>query len=325
MNYMIIHNVYSMKIAYSCNDHYIQQTGISMISVMENNQDVEHLILYFISKNCSPQNISILKEICNSYNRELIIIDFDDIAYDLSISNTGRHIETIYAKIFFTRIPSLDKVIYLDSDIIVTGSLKELWDTDLSGYYLGAVQTFTNSKSLLGIPDNRPFFNDGMVIMNVDLCRKSNLIQDCLNLINKFDGNPPVLSEGVLNKVCMDKVKYISIKYNLLSGILYYGQLDLSYLCSELTEYDRDDIQVSINTPVCIHYLTGFYNRPWYTPCTHPYKSEYLNYKKLSPWANQASIYKSLPIRIKIINLCYRFLGCQITNFIRKLNSTNVG
>ena len=98
-----------MNIAYSCNDYYIPQTGISIISCCENNKDVEDIVFYLVSKDVSQANITILQKICNSYNRELKVINFDEIAYDLDISSIGRHIATIYTKVFFPRIKNVDK------------------------------------------------------------------------------------------------------------------------------------------------------------------------------------------------------------------------
>lgn len=306
-----------MNIAYSCNDYYIPQTGISMISVLENNKS-EDINFYFISKNCSNNNLKVLQEICNLYRSKLIILDFDTIAYDLNISNVGRHIETIYAKIFFSRINNLDKIIYLDSDIIVRGSLKDLWGVNLSGYYLAAVQTFTKSKPTLGIPNDAPFFNDGMVVQNVDFCRKNKLIEKAKGIISEYNGNPPVLSEGVLNKICIGKVKYVSIKYNMMSGILYHADLNKKSLIESLNMYSKTDIEESLENPICIHFLSAFYNRPWNYPCTHPYKNEYFKYKSLSPWRHIEPTRIPIPKKLKLIDLCYKILGQQFTDFIRR-------
>ena len=71
-----------MKIAYACDDAYIEQTGISLISVFENNKG-EDIIIYLISKGISKENIKILDEICLSYNSELRVVEFENIAWDL--------------------------------------------------------------------------------------------------------------------------------------------------------------------------------------------------------------------------------------------------
>lgn len=306
-----------MNIAYSCNDYYVPQTGISIISLCENNKDVDEIIIYFIGKDVSKDNIDTLRSLTERYNRKFKYVDFASIAYDLNISAIGRHIETIYAKVFFTRIKGVDKIIYLDSDTLITGSLVPLWDEDLSDSYMGAVQTFSKIKSQLDISESEPFFNDGVAIVNVDYCRKNHLTEKVLKVIDEYSGSPPTLSEGALNKVCQGHVKYISIKWNCMAGILYFARLNVKELAKELDQYSLSDIKNACDNPVIIHYLTAFYNRPWFTPCTHPYKEPYFKYKRISPWKDVEPTYHPLPLKIKCIDLCYKLLGYRLTNLVR--------
>ena len=307
-----------MNIVYACNDSYIPQTGISIISVCENNKDVDNLAFYFLSDHVSDGNIMLLRRIVSGYGRELVVIPFSDIAYDLNISSIGRHIATIYAKVFFSRIDGLDRAIYLDSDIIVAGSLQQLWEMDLEECYMGAVQTFCDIKSALGLSPSYPFFNDGMAIVNVGYCRKNDLIEKVKQIISNYNGAPPVLSEGALNVACQGHVKYISPRYNLMAGILYFYHLNKDYLFSRLDAYAPEDITESCEHPVCIHYLTAFYNRPWFTPCKHPYKEQYFKYQRLSPWKDKKPIFRRLPLRTRMIDICFKIFGVKYTNIIRK-------
>jgi lipopolysaccharide biosynthesis glycosyltransferase len=306
-----------MNLAYSCDNAYVEQTGVSLISVFENNKEEKEIVVYLISKGISKENIDLLESLCSCYNRSLIVVNFEDIAFDLPACSCGRHLETIYAKVFFSRIEGLDKVLYLDSDVVVVGDLKPLWETDLTDLYMGVVETtYTKGKKALGIPRSAPFFNDGLALVNVDYCRKNNLISKVIAEINAFGGNPPVLSEGVLNKICAQKVKYVSLRYNLISGNLYFGLNDLDYLYQQL-HYEKEDLKQSCENPVAIHYIAGFYNRPWCKKCTHPYKEFYLKYKSISPWKDSPLQDKDLSLRIKIAGFAYKVFGCRFIDKIR--------
>lgn len=308
-----------MNIAYSCDNAYIEQTGISLISVFENNKDEKEIVVYLISKGITKENIEILDSICKSYNRSLIVVKFEDICFDLPPCSVGRHLETIYAKVFFSRIEGLDKVLYLDSDVVVVGNLKPLWETDLSEKYMGVVETtYTKGKKALGIPRSTPFFNDGVVLVNVDYCRENNLISKVIEQVNAFGGNPPVLSEGVLNKICGQNVKYISLRYNLISGNLYFGLYDYDYLFEQL-HYEKEDLIDSCENPVIVHYIAGFYNRPWCKKCTHPFKEFYLYYKSISPWKDSPLQDKDLSFKIKVAGLAYKVFGCRFIDKIRDI------
>ena len=308
-----------MNIAYSCNDYYIPQTGISMISLFENNRDEKEINVYFISKEVSAENIELLRSIADKYERKLIVVSFESIAYDLKLSAIGRHIETIYSKVFFSRIKDINKIIYFDSDTIICDKLNDMWETDLTNCYMGVVETFpTKYYKELNLPKGEKFFNDGMAIVNVSYCRENHLIERVLEVVSEFEGAPPTLSEGALNKVCYGHVKYVSPKYNLLAGILYNYKLDPSFI-SDILHYSKDEIQDSCENPVVIHFLTDFYNRPWNIGCKHPYKELFYKYKKISPWSDAPLINNPLPWRLRIIDMGNRIVGPKKMYAIRKV------
>lgn len=309
-----------LKVAYSCNDGYISQTGISLISLLQNNQCFSDITVYFIVKDVQKDNIETIKNICNSFNRSLVVIDFKDIAFDLNISDTGRHIETIYTKIFFSRIPDLDKVFYVDSDTIIIDSLEKLWNIELEDSYMGMVRTFTGEteKKLLTIDSSSFFYNDGISLCNVDYCRRHKLIEKCKHVIAEFNGNPPVLSEGVINKVCQGKIKAISPRYNMMAGLYQLISLNPRYV-AEKTGYTENDLIESFQQPIVIHFLSGFYNRPWNIGCTHPLRNYYLYYKAKSPWANQPLQKSPLPLRLKSLGILLNVIGPYFFDRLKNL------
>jgi len=304
----------TINIAYSCNEFYVPQTGISMISVFENNKDIDEINIFFISKDVSEDGIQVLKDICETYGRNLLLVPFESIAYDLNITSTGRHIETVYAKIFFSRIEGLNKILYLDSDTIVVGDLTELWNTDLSDFCMGMVETPSDrSRSVLNINPLNQFFNDGVVLVNVEYCRDFGLIEKANKLIEDYSGNPPVLSEGILNAICQDSILSLKPQFNLMSGFLEYAMSNAKYLSSKLS-YSVEEIQFACSNPVVIHYLSAFYNRPWFVNCTHPYKQKYLYYKSISIWKDTELLYKPIPLKLRIIKKLISVFGIKFVD-----------
>ena len=309
-----------LKVAYSCDNGYIMQTGISMLSLFENNKDFEQITIYLVAKNISEDNIAALNRLCKKYDRTLKVVQFNQIAYDLKLSSTGRHIATVYAKIFFSRIEGLDKILYIDSDTVIDGSLRGIWSTNLDGYYMGMVETYTGDRAKISLKMSTKafFFNDGVALCNVSFCRENNLIPKCIDLINAYDGMPPVLSEGVLNKICENKIYPISPRYNMMSGLYQLIKLDLGYVETKL-HYSQRDLMESVNAPVIIHYLSGFYNRPWNKSCTHPLKKKYEIYKQWSDWRDCPQFESELPLKIKLIGFMLKLLGPRKLEKIKKL------
>lgn len=184
---------------------------------------------------------------------------------------------------------------------------------DLENYYMGAVEAYTGPKHKLGMSPSTPFFNDGMAIG-----RQNNLIEKTLRVIEEYNGNPPVLSEGALNKVCQEKVLFISPRWNMMSGLYFYGVLSPLYLAGKLTQYSVSELSNYCSNPVIIHYLTGFYNRPWYSPCSHPLKHLYYKYQRMSMWKEIEPTHSSLPIRLRLISF-YMKHKVLIIKYISKI------
>lgn len=304
-----------INVAYSCDEAYIPHTGISILSLLENNKEVQEISFYFISKDISLKSLDMLTKMVNSYNRKLIVISFYDLCADLKINSLGRHIETVYSKLFFSGIPDIEKLIYIDSDTIINGSLIDFWNIDMSNYLVGGVSTYTvSSKKRLSLNRVDCFINDGVVLLNLEKFRSQNIEKSFLECIANYKGNPPVLSEGVINKVCRGEIKIIHPKYNLLSGLInhkYNRFLDIEVF------YSEEVLQEAKQNPVIIHYLAAFYNRPWDVNCTHPMKERYLFYKSISFWKDLPLQNKKLSLRLQTIKFLYKYLPNIFLDFLR--------
>lgn len=306
-----------MNIAYACDDNYIAHTGISILSLFDSNQSVDEIAIYLISVNISEENITHIHNIVVKYKRKLIIIPFKELCPNLRLSNVGRHIETVYAKLFFGNIANVDKIIYLDSDIIINGSLKEMWDIDLNDNYFGLLKTVTKDYcEKLGLNISDPFYNDGVAIVNSKKLRQDNVQENFLKFIDSFNGNPPVLSEGTINVVCRGKIMSIHPKFNFGSSFLMHSNKNLNIISSEVLYYPAGIIDEARSNPIVIHYLAGWFKRPWEVECTHPFKDKYLEFKKKTIWNDEKLKDKKLPFKLFILKHIYYLLPVKIANFI---------
>ena len=91
----------------------------------------------------------------------------------------------LWHRIFLPELlPELDRVLYLDADLIVTDSLEPLWRTDLSDHYLGAVTTVFPSPEWgdrhcagLGLGPRELYFNSGVLLMNLPQLRRDDCVE----------------------------------------------------------------------------------------------------------------------------------------------------
>lgn len=304
----------------------MEQTIVSMKSMYENANNADDICLFFINMGIEDNSRIELIKLVEEYNSKIKIIEFADIAYDLNISSeTGRHIKSVYAKLFFGRIVDLERIIYLDSDVIVKGDIEELWNIGLGENVCAGVETIhtREDNALIGYGIDDRAINDGVVLMDLKKWREGLYLEKCLKYINDHDGNPPVLSEGTINAVCKGNIKIINPKYNLISGLVM-ANADKICRLTQRPYYSQTEIDEANRVPIIIHYLSGYYNRPWCSECTHPCKEEYLKYRNMTRYRDQPLSDKRLPIRLKMIGFLIRILPPEWIRFLRKVTKYRI-
>lgn len=297
-----------INVAYACNEAYMEQQTVSLTSLFENNKQIENICIYFIDMGITEKSADELKKLADKYGRKLEIIPFQSIAYDLDVKIAGRHIASVYVKLFFGRIKGIDKILYLDSDTIVVDSLKPLWEIDLGDCVCAGVETMHTVKEnkTMGLSRDEKAVNDGVVLMDLSAWREGDYLTKCLDYIRKYDGSPPVLSEGTINNVCRGRIKILDPRYNLMNAIIGADAKKIMIITGR-AYYSQHVIDEATEHPVIIHYLRGFMNRPWCKDCRHPLKDEYLKYRAMTRWAAAPLADNRLPFRIKVIRFLYNY------------------
>ena len=112
-----------------------------------------------------------------------------------------------FLRLFADKIKDLpNKIIYMDTDIMCNGNIKELFDIDIENYELGVV------KDRLGkVFIKHNYFNSGVLLMNLDKIRETNLFDRVKDLcLTKKMAFP---DQSALNKLCKYKL-YLPRKFN---------------------------------------------------------------------------------------------------------------
>ena len=300
----------------------MEQTTVSAVSLFENNTTNENIVVYLIDLGIEPESKSEFNRVIESYGGMLRIVPFDEIAYDLKVNETGRHTKSVYAKLFFGRLEEakLNKILYLDSDTIIADNISSLWATKLDGYYCAGVETIHTAEdnALMGLGPTDRAINDGVVLMNLDAWRRDDILEKCKAYIKSHNGIPPVLSEGTINAICASQIKVLAPQFNLMTGIVNESQKKIELLTGR-KYYSQEELDYASNNPVIIHYLAGFYNRPWCRKCSHPLKKFYLDYREKTKWKNEPLSTKEIPLRQKVVGLLYKKMPIGLFVLLRNM------
>lgn len=218
----------------------------------------------------------------------------------------------------------IDKIFYIDGDIIVNTDLSVLYDelkdekiasvvveplamqhrkTILSHCY--ELRCFSNfKKNCL----EYPYFNAGFMLINMKLAKKLDIFQQFMDIISIYK-NLPYADQDLLNAVIgqkyADKINYLDPSYNVFCNMNYREAFNDAF-------YDENIIKASFKKPKIFHY--GGSNKPWYSTDVMHHYNIWWKYCKISPYKK---LYKQANKIIAIIQnekyKIYKFGSIKIT------------
>ena len=166
-----------MNILYTLNNKFVPQVAAGICSVCENNKNVEKIKFYLISDKITEENKKKLVGLGEKYSRKIEIKELGNIKdyIDFEFDTTGWN-QIVLARLIIDKFlpEEIEKVLYLDGDTIVRGSLEELWNTNLENKTIGASIEPTMDKKRkinLGL-ETKPYYNAGVLLINLKRWRQ---------------------------------------------------------------------------------------------------------------------------------------------------------
>lgn len=177
--------------------------------------------------------------------------------------------------------PDIHKVLYLDCDLLVCGSIAELWNTDLDGSAIGAVEDMWSGKqekySRLCYPKKHSYFNSGVLLINLDYFRWNDIGRAIAEYIAKYPERLKFIDQDVLNAVLYSHKKLLPMRWNMQDG---FFRKKLKLRPEAISALDEE-----MPKTVILHF-TGP-KKPWFDTCRHPYKKMYFKYLDLTKWKGE--------------------------------------
>lgn len=138
-----------MEVFYASDENYVRHAAASMVSLMDHNRKADTIHIHMLSMGITDESRNALEKLCTDYGRRFTIHELGDIKSWFGFDFDTKGFSTsAMARLLIARIvpEDIDRILYLDCDTVVTGSLEQLWATDLSDCYLGMVVEPTISK-----------------------------------------------------------------------------------------------------------------------------------------------------------------------------------
>ena len=268
------------NICFSLDSKYTEQFTVSAVSILKNADADENINFYILDGGLTEKdksNIELLKNI-KSFNIEYMEInekDFEDcpMLKEKSVEHKDYHVTlpTYFRFKLPELLPKLDKVLYLDCDVIVRTSLKELFAVSLKDKAVAMVEDVESKREAerLGL---KKYFNAGVMLINLDYWRKNDVSTLLFEYAKKNKKKILWQDQDVINVVLEGKIKSINLKWNY------------QYFLYDKTN-EKDLAECSI-----LHLAGRF--KPWLIPFEHFIYDYYYYFLALTPFKNRIIDYK---------------------------------
>lgn len=179
-------------------------------------------------------------------------------------------------------IPDVDRVLYLDADLIVLDSLGPLWDTDLADNYLAAVTNVfgpwdMHYPATLGVSASS-YFNTGVLLMNLEAMRRD----DCTTALRDY-----ALEHGETLWFCDQDAMNVLLGGRRLPLHPRWNCMNSLYIFPASTDvFGGDRVEEARRSPAVRHFEGGGANKPWHYLCDHPMREAYFEHRRQTPWPN---------------------------------------
>ena len=215
-----------IPIFFAIDDQYIPFLAVALKSLIENaNKDYKYLIKV-LHTNVQEDHMKQIRK----YENENVNIEFVDLSYYIErvqdkLYTRDYYTNTTYFRLFLPELyPQYDKVLYLDSDIIVLVDISELYNTDMGTNLVAAApddiiqynKVFQDYAELVvGVAKYQNYFNAGVLLMNLDELRKFKFEEKFLYLLGtvKFS---VAQDQDYLNRLCKGRVKLVSHDWDVM-------------------------------------------------------------------------------------------------------------
>ena len=223
-----------MNIITALNKRYIPYTVVMITSLAINNK--VPIDVYLLHSELSKEDLSSIKKALDDYHITIHELFVERRLFSSKLPcNDQWSVETYYRLMMLDLLPeNVDRILYLDGDMVINGSLKDIYDLDFAGMDIVACddKCGLNTVESYG-PKNRSmlkeayesgyrYFNAGVMLMNLRQMRDNYSFKTYLDAIEAWNYEMEAPDQDILNWVHWKKVGYIDCQvYDLFARVAH--------------------------------------------------------------------------------------------------------
>lgn len=250
-----------INIAYTFDKNTIYIAYVSMKSLMLSQNYDTFIQFYLLTNNMNDSDKEIINEIKKEYkNCNLQYFDMGNRFKNLKVPNSMWSTAIFYRIILQDLFPTLNRILYLDTDTLIFKDLTKIYNYNISGkYYIGMLEVWPENYFIKFNVSFNNFINSGVLLCNLHELRKGNISNNIKNFLEKNNNNLSFPINEALNFITHKKNGYFKEEYVVI-GFCNVNEA-YSYYNSSKIKMNNTKVVNSFKDPYIYHYI--IYPKPW--------------------------------------------------------------
>ena len=273
----VLHAIKDVKkpvipVVFAADNNYVPMLTTAVYSLLKNASSEYFYDIVAMESNITDENKSEMLEFFSQFdNMALRFARVDGMVDEYGLQTNNEHIgiETYYRFLTQKVLPDYDKVLYLDSDLVVEADISELYAVEIGDNLIGAVRDadylgnlnmndgirMRYSKEVLGMNNPYDYFQAGVLIMNLEQMRMLYSTEQWLKYASEtkyiFD------DQDILNAHCEGRVVFLDNAWNAMNDCM--GRIQK--VCSFAPAAVYDEYLAAYAAPKIVHFAGC--EKPW--------------------------------------------------------------
>lgn len=298
-----------MNVAVTINDKYFYPLYIMLNTLFAQHKGIA-IQVFLIHSRVSERNRKLLAGLCRKHGGKLVEIFVSESEFADAPSFSYFSKEMYYRILAAKLLPeTVERVLYLDPDLVVTDSLLEFYNMPLENCFFAGVRDRLQDKRTnpywkeLGFTGKNCYINSGVLLCNLTLLREEQNIQDIYDMLKEQGEKLKFPDQDIINVLYEGRIAVAADRYNLNPNILYFWE----YIFYNFAPW-------VVKKPAIIHYMGE--GKPWRVSYNgglyHYYWKEERKYNPKKKWH---MFFRSLKIPYLMITsglVFFKYLGEHI-------------
>ena len=263
-----------IPVVLAADDNYVPMLTTTIYSMLSNASSSYFYDVVVFERNILPSRKSMMTEFFSSFkNASVRFVDVSSYIQEYNLVTNNEHIslETYYRFLIQELLPFYDKVLYLDSDLVIEGDVAELYRTKMGDNLIAAARDIDYlgnlnmkngdrmryAKEVLKLRDPYGYFQAGVLVLNTKALRTFKNVDEWLSIAS---GSEFIYDDqDILNAYCQGRVVYLDNAWNVMNDC--GGRIENVFSFAPAEVYDA--YLSARRKPKVVHYA-GF-EKPWKT------------------------------------------------------------